>query len=220
MATAPTLPLMSAAEFLAWEETQAEKHEFACGVVYPRGQPPGQPAQQPASNGASKAHVAVSLNVAMALRQHLRGSPCSTFIADTRLRVEAADVYCYPDVMVTCSAADAADPMTVREPVLVVEVLSPSTAAHDRGDKFATCRLLPSLREYVLIDPVTRRSDVFRKGKGEGECGLWVLHPFEPAQGLQLASVALDVAADVLWEQVPVTGTHAVADTPHAGPQV
>ena len=149
--------------------------------------------------GAGKAHVALSLNVAMALRQHLRGSPCSTFIADTKLHVEAADVYYYPDVLVTCSAADAADPMTVREPVLLVEVLSPGTAAHDRGDKFATCRLLPSLREYVLIDPITRRSDVFRKGAD----GLWVLHPFEPAQGLQLASVALDVTADVLWEQVP-----------------
>jgi Uma2 family endonuclease len=165
---------MSAADFLDWEATQTVKHEFVRGEVF-------------AMAGAGKAHVAVSLNVAMALRQHLRGSPCSTFIADTKLRVETADVYYYPDVMVTCSAADAADPMTVREPVLVVEVLSPSTAAHDRGDKFATCRLL---------------------------------HPFEPAQGLQLASVGLDVAADVLWEQVPVTGTHAVADTPRAGPQV
>jgi Uma2 family endonuclease len=194
---------MSAADFLDWEATQTVKHEFVRGEVF-------------AMAGAGKAHVAVSLNVAMALRQHLRGSPCSTFIADTKLRVETADVYYYPDVMVTCSAADAADPMTVREPVLVVEVLSPSTAAHDRGDKFATCRLLPTLREYVLIDPATRRSDVFRKGAD----GLWVLHPFEPAQGLQLASVALDVAADVLWEQVPVTGTHAVADTPRAGPQV
>lgn len=190
MGDAPLKRPMTAADFLAWEATQTVKHEFVRGEVF-------------AMAGAGKAHVAVSLNVAMALRQHLRGSPCSTFIANTKLRVEAADVYYYPDVMVTCSAADAADPMTVREPTLVVEVLSPSTAAHDRGDKFAACRQLPTLREYVLIDPLTRRCDVFRKGAGEGEGGLWVLHPFEPPQGLQLASVGLDVPADVLWEQVP-----------------
>jgi Uma2 family endonuclease len=177
---------MSADDFLAWDATQTVKHEFVRGEVF-------------AMAGASKAHVVVSMNIAMALRQHLRGSPCSTFIADTKLRVEAVNAYYYPDVMVTCSAADAADPMTVREPVLVVEVLSPSTAAHDRGDKFAACRQLPTLREYVLIDPATRCSDAFRKG----DDGLWVLHPFEPAQGLQLASVGLDMAADVLWEQVP-----------------
>ncbi|MDP1901537.1 MAG: Uma2 family endonuclease [Rubrivivax sp.] len=179
---------MSAAEFLAWDVLQTVKHEFVRGEVV-------------AMAGAGKAHVTVTGNVFMALRQHLRGSPCSTFFADTKLRVEAADAFFYPDVMVTCSTADAADPQIVREPVLLVEVLSPSTAAFDRGDKFAAYRQLPTLREYVLIDPDTRRCDVFRKGEGEGD--LWMLHPFEGGQDLQLASVGLELAAADLWEQVP-----------------
>ena len=180
---------LSADEFLAWDAQQSVKHEFVRGEVF-------------AMAGAGKAHVTLAGNVFMALRQHLRGSPCSTFIADTKLRVEASDSFFYPDVMVTCSAADAADPLVVREPVLLVEVLSPATAAYDRGDKFAAYRLLPSLREYALIDPDTRRCDVFRKSEGEG--GLWVLHPCEPGQALGLASVALEIATADLWEQVPV----------------
>ena len=186
---------MTAAEFLAWEETQTVKHEFVRGEVF-------------AMAGAGKAHVALTLNAAMALRQHLRGSTCRTYMADTKLRVEAADLYFYPDVLVTCSAADAADPAIVREPVLLVEVLSPTTAAYDRGDKFAAYRQLPSLREYVLIDPQSCRCDVFRL---QGD-GLWVLHPFEAGQDLRLASVDLDLPAADLWDEVPAVSASKAAD--------
>jgi Uma2 family endonuclease len=151
--------------------------------------------------GAGEAHVTLTGNVFVALRLHLRGTPCRCYFVDMKLRVEAADAFFYPDLMVTCSASDAADPLVKREPVLLVEVLSPSTAAYDRGAKFAAYRQLPTLREYLLIDPETRRCDVFRKG--EDAAGLWVLHPFEAGQGVQLASVGLDLAAADLWEQVP-----------------
>ena len=114
-----------------------------------------------------------------------------------KLRVEAADAFFYPDVRVTCSAAD---PLVKREPTLLVEVLSPSTAAYDRGDKFAAYRQLPSLREYAVIDTDSRRCDVHRLG-GDG---LWVLHPFEPGQALKLASVGLNLPAEDLWAEVPV----------------
>jgi Uma2 family endonuclease len=178
---------MTAAEFLAWEETQASRHEFVGGEVF-------------AMTGATKAHEAVAGNVYMALRQHLRGSPCSTYMAGTKVQVETASSFFYPDVLVTCSPAYAADPAIVREPVLVVEVLSPSTAAYDATAKFAAYRQLPSLREYVLIDPQSRRCDVYRLG-GEG---LWVLHPFEAGQDLRLASVELGLPVAVLWDEVPV----------------
>jgi Uma2 family endonuclease len=178
---------MSASEFLAWDATQTVKREFVRGEVF-------------AMAGASEAHVTLMLNVAMALRHHLSGTPCRTFTSDMKLRVEAADAYFYPDVMVTCSATDAAQPLIKREPVLVVEVLSPSTAGYDRGGKFAAYRLLPSLREYVLIDPGSRRCDVYRLGAD----GLWVLHPVEPHGDVGLASVELVVAGAVLWAEVPV----------------
>ena len=188
---------MSAAEFLAWDETQTIKHEFLSGEVF-------------AMTGAADAHVTVAMNVAMALRQHLRGTPCRTFMSDMKLRVEAADAYFYPDVLVTCSAADAASPLIKREAVLVVEVLSPSTSAYDLGAKFAAYRQLPSLREYLVINTDTRRCDLYRLG----DDGLWVLHPSEPGQAVHLASVALEIPAQALWDEVPTPG--AAADASNA----
>lgn len=131
----------------------------------------------------------------MALRQHLRGSPCRVYPSNVKLRVEAADCYFYPDVMVTCSAGDLRDRLIKREPVLVVEVLSPSTAADDRGNKFASCRQLPSLQEYLLVDVDTQRCDLFRRC----DDGLWVLHPAGPADAVQLASVDLVLTPEALW---------------------
>ena len=100
---------MTAAEFVAWDAGQSVRHEFVRGEVF-------------AMAGAGEAHVTVAGNVYLLLRQHLHGTSCRTFITDMKLRVEAADAYFYPDVMVTCSAADASDPLVKREPVLLVEV--------------------------------------------------------------------------------------------------
>ena len=177
---------MTAQDFLAWDAHETLRHEFVRGEVFLMA-------------GAEERHVTTSGNVYSLLRTHLRGKPCRTFMADMKLRVEAADCYFYPDVMVTCSAADATDPLIKREPTLVVEVLSPSTAAYDRGDKFSSYRRLPSLREYLLIDPATRRCDLYRIGAD----GLWVLHPFERGQALHLASVGLTISAEALWDEVP-----------------
>ena len=175
---------MSAEEFLAWDARQAVRHEFVRGELIPR-------------EGAHESHITAAGNVVMALRSRLRGTPCRTFMSDMKLRIEAADCFYYPDVMVTCGVADT-DPLVKREPVLVVEVLSPSTAAFDRGDKFADYRLLPSLREYLLLDPDKRRGDLYRKG----DDGLWVLHPLGTDKPLRLESVGLTLEPQVLWEQV------------------
>ncbi len=176
---------MTAQQFLFWDAHEPLRHEFVRGDVF-------------AMAGAEERHVTVAGNVYVALRAHLRGTPCRTFITDMKLRVEAADCYFYPDVMVTCSGVDAADPLIKREPVLVVEVLSPSTAAYDRGDKFAAYRLLSSLREVLLVDPDSRRCDLYRKGAD----GLWVLHPFEPGHAVRLQSVDLDLGAEALRDEV------------------
>jgi Uma2 family endonuclease len=145
------------------------------------------------------AHAIIALNIATAARLHLRGTSCRTLMAEVKLRVEAADCYFYPDVMVTCTAADAADRLVKRDAILVVEVLSPSTSAYDRGDKFTAYRMLPTLQEYLMVDPRRRRSDLYRKGND----GFWVLHPVETDQVLQLASIDLCVSAETLWEDVP-----------------
>ena len=95
-------------------------------------------------------------------------------------------------------AADLASPLAKSEPKLIVEVLSPSTAAYDRGLKFSHYRSLPSLQEYVLIDLDTRAVDSYTLGAD----GLWVLHPFAANETVLLASVALPVTAAQLFAEV------------------
>jgi Uma2 family endonuclease len=192
---------MTAAEFLAWDATQTLKHEFVGGEVF-------------AMAGGEDRNATAAGNLYIALRQHLRGSPCRVYGSDVKLRVDTADSFYYPDLMVTCSAADAADRLIKREPILLVEVLSPSTAAYDRGDKFASYRQLPSLAEYLLVDVDSRRCDLFRK---RPEDGLWVLHPSAPGEGVQLNSVDLAVGAEALWADLETLTTQP-ATQPTAEP--
>lgn len=176
---------LSADEFLAWETTQAVRYEFVQGEVFDMA-------------GGEDRNDLVAGNLYIALRRHLSGSPCRVFGSDVKLHVVAADSIFYPDVMVTCSTADAASRLVKREPLLLVEVLSPATAAFDRGDKFAAYRRLPSLAEVLLVDIDRRRCDLYRKGAD----GLWVLHPSEPGAGIELASVALAIPAAELWAEL------------------
>lgn len=176
---------MSGEEYLAWEAEQTEKHDFVNGDVY-------------AMAGAEAGHVTTSGNLYMALRQHLAGSPCRTFIADMKVQAHESASYFYPDVMVTCSDADRASPMIKREPKLIVEVLSPSTAAYDLGEKFAQYRRIASLQELAFIDINSRRCDVYRRATD----GLWLLHPFDAGQAVTLASVELTITAEVLFAEI------------------
>lgn len=181
---------MTAQEFLAWEANEPLKHEFVRGEVF-------------AMTGAGDRHITAAGNLYIACRAHLDGTPCMAYFSDMKVRVTEADAYFYPDMLVTCSAADAATPLEKSEPVLVAEVLSPSTAAHDRGDKFAAYRMIPSLREYLLVDPASRRCDLFRRGDN----GLWVLHPFTTDEPVRLDSIDLDLSPAVLWARLPALET-------------
>ncbi len=173
---------MTAEQFLAWDETQTIKHEFVRGEVF-------------AMTGGVDRNNTVAINLLVALRQHLRGTPCRVYGSDVKLRVEAADCFFYLDLMVTCSATDLGQRLIKREPVLVAEVLSPSTAAFDRGAKFTDYRQLPSLAEYLLVDVERRQCDLYRKGAD----GLWVLHPSGPDEAVRLASIDLVIEAAELW---------------------
>ena len=183
-AQAAYLPYISAQDYLAGEAEREFKHEYIDGEIY-------------AMAGARETDVTTSLNVAADLKAHLRGTPCRPFVADLKLRVEASNAFFYPDVFVSCGERVQADYRS--DAVLVVEVLSPSTAAFDRGAKFAHYRQLPGLREYLLIDPETRSADLYRKG----EDGLWVLHPYVGNDKVELGSVGLALPlADVIFEDV------------------
>lgn len=192
-------PFFDAQAYLAWEAEQSTKHEYHDGEVF-------------AMAGASDAHVTVAGNVYMALRNHLRGSPCSVFISDMKLRVEEDNAFFYPDVFVTCADSDRGQSHSKSAPVLVVEVLSPATSAYDRGAKFAAYRKLPTLREYALIDPERLSLDLFRR---DGDSKRWVLHPIEAGGYVEWASVGLQVPLEALYEDVPMTTT---GPQPHPAP--
>ena len=185
MGRAATQPRFTGEDFLAWEVQQSERHEYVGGEVF-------------AMSGAEDRHVTVALNLAIALRTHLSGTRCRTYISDMRLHVAAAGAYFYPDVMVSCSDADRASALVKREPLFVVEVLSPGTAAYDRGAKFGHYRQLASLREFALVDPEARTADVYRRG----DDSLWVLHPSARGEAVVLASVGLTLGAQQLWAEV------------------
>jgi Uma2 family endonuclease len=142
--------------YLAWEAKQSERHEYFQGEVF-------------AMAGGTENHNTVALNAAVALRSHLKGTPCKVFVSDMRVQVAAVDAYFYPDVVVRCQPKTPPDGKAVSTdtPVLVVEVLSDSTATWDRGGKFAAYRQLPSLQEYVLIDPQARTVELYRRNAAQ-----------------------------------------------------
>lgn len=141
------LPRMTPQSYLAYEHDQAIRHELVDGYLY-------------AMTGASDRHEEIALNLAVALRLHLRGSTCRVYKGDLKLRV--GDDFFYPDVFVRC-AQERGDPYFKTDPVMIAEVLSPSTQRYDRGDKRLAYFSLASLQEYLLISQDCMRVDILRR---------------------------------------------------------
>jgi Uma2 family endonuclease len=188
-----------AAAYLAWEETQEERHEYIAGEVF-------------AMVGVRQSHNLATLNLATLLRRELKGSPCRVFVEAVKTRVEAADCFFYPDVVVTCDPRDRLTPDYVSHPLLVAEVLSESTAAFDRGRKFAAYRKLESLQDYVLVDLAAQRIEVFRRDVENR----WVLYDYGPEDQVELASLGLHLSVEALLED---TREDFAAETPTATAQ-
>jgi Uma2 family endonuclease len=187
-------------DFMSWEAEQSERHEYINGEVF-------------AMTGARDGHNTIAGNLFAALRSALRGSPCRAFIADMKLRVDVADAAFYPDVMVTCDARDKtpeAD-LAKRHPVLIVEVLSESTAAYDRGLKFEYYRNIDTLKEYLLVEQDRRHADLFRRLE---EDGLWVLYASGAVEDVVLESVGVRLAMDLLYEDVSLPDSPTAISPP------
>ena len=171
-------------DYLHWENQQARRHEFIRGEVF-------------AMTGATDRHNEISGNFYMMLRQHLRGTPCRAYMADVKVRVDAADCSFYPDLQVTCAERDHADRYVKCSPVLVVEVLSSSTAAFDLGDKFVAYRQLDSLREYVVVDQEHVHVLIYRRQDGQ-----WRVDSVGPGERLRLDSIDFDFPVEALYEDL------------------
>jgi len=174
---------LTRAEFIAWENQQPDKHEFVAGEVF-------------AMVGARRTHVTVAGNCAALLKLHLRQSQCHALALSMKLEVEVVDAVFYPDVLVTCHPDDLKAELAMHHPKVIVEVLSDSTAAYDRGEKFAAYRQLDSLAEYALIDPEHRRVEVFRRMDN----GDWLLAASESEKELILKSLDFSAGLDAVFE--------------------
>lgn len=138
----------TAAEYLDFERQQDEaKHEYLDGSVIPMAETIRGMA------GASLAHNRIVSNVVISLGNQMRGRPCDIFSADMRLHVPATGLYTYPDIVALCDEPQFVDDQldVLLNPGLIIEVLSPSTEAYDRGAKFDHYRSIESLRTYLLI---------------------------------------------------------------------
>jgi Uma2 family endonuclease len=124
-------------EYLALERQAEYKSEYLNGEIF-------------AMAGASPNHVKIVTNIVGEFYGQLKGRPCTTFSTDMRLKVSPTGLYAYPDVIVVCGEP-VYDGDTLLNPTLIIEVLSPSTEAYDRGQKFAHYRKLQSLNEYMII---------------------------------------------------------------------
>ena len=175
---------MTYAEYLAAEADAASKHEYLGGAVR-------------AMAGGTPEHGAISAAVITLLTNALQGKPCRVFTSDVRLRVQATDLSTYPDVSVVCGRLERApeDENAIINPVLLVEVLSDSTEAYDRGEKSAHYRRIPSLREYLLISQREPRLELFRRGDNDR----WELHEAGSGESLELASVEAFLETDDVY---------------------
>jgi Uma2 family endonuclease len=186
MIASPQQPYLTSDQYLQMEEKSHIKHEYIDGQIY-------------AMAGASDSHVTIAGNLFALLRSHVRGSGCRVYIADMKARIESLNRFYYPDVMVTCDPRDQETPTYKRFPSLIVEVLSDSTEAFDRGDKFADYQELESLREYVLINTKRQRVECFRRNNE----GLWVLQFYTLEQALfRLESIGFEGTLEALYEDV------------------
>ena len=183
MTAAPVLP-MSPEDFLAWERAQPDRHQYVRGEVF-------------AMAGGSPRHNAIVANAIMALGVAVRGRGCTVLSSDQRIRSGAGDQYVYADASLVCGALVLAEGTTdvLENPRVVIEVLSSSTEAYDRGEKWEGYQQIPGLRDYLLVSQAAPRVELFQR---EDEA-IWRYTVAGPGDLISLSSGA-QLAVDALYE--------------------
>ncbi len=174
-------------EYLAAERWAKVKSEYIYGEVF-------------AMSGASRAHNLITVEITTELNIQLRGRGCDVYSNDMRVRTKPTGSYFYPDVVVVCDKPRFEDNVfdTLLNPILIVEVLSPSTDAYDRGEKFAHYQELVSLREYILVSQDRMRVEHHRLTETQ-----WVGKTFEaPEDVLKLNSIECELPLQDIYARV------------------
>ena len=185
--SSPNPSLLTPSEYLAIERKSETRSEYIAGRMF-------------AMSGASRRHSLITGNFHRELSSQLRGRACEAHVIDLRLKVSPTGMYTYPDIVAICGEVQLEDDHfdTLLNPTVIVEVLSGSTEAYDRGEKFAHYRRLDSLREYVLVAQDKIRVEHFRR---EGE--EWILSEVSRLDAtLHLGSIDCHVAVAAIYEKV------------------
>lgn len=174
-------------EYLALERSSGQRHEYADGEIF-------------AMAGGTREHNLTTGNIHGELRLALMDRPCEVYTSDMRIKVAADGRYVYPDVAVTCEAPVFEDEVrdTLLNPKVIVEVLSDSTEAYDRGDKFALYQSIPSFQEYVLASQKEARIEHFRRVPD----GSWIFRTLRAGERLVLASIGCEILVDRAYVKV------------------
>jgi Uma2 family endonuclease len=182
MSTSPRCVHYTYAEYLALEETSLVKHEYLAGEIY-------------AMAGGSPDHAALAGALIGILRGQLP-SGCRSFTSDLRVRIAATGLSTYPDATIVCGPTErsAEDALAVTNPVVLVEVTSPSTEEYDRGEKLRHYKSLPSLREVLIVSHRRPELTLHRR-----EAGGWTTVTAGPGQALRLEGVQARVDVDDVY---------------------
>lgn len=186
---------MSPEEYLSFERASEVKHEYADGEVF-------------AMAGGTREHSLIAGNVVRELGNALRTKPCEVHGSDLRIKIAASGRYVYPDASVVCGSTLFEDSGrdTLLNPIVIIEVLSDSTEAYDRGEKFELYRTIPSFQEYVIVSQKKVRVEHFQRRPD----GRWVLAVLGADDRLELESIGCELAMGELYLKV-------FGDSPDAG---
>ncbi|WP_159784333.1 Uma2 family endonuclease [Sodalinema gerasimenkoae] len=180
---------ISPEEYLEREFYSPIKHEYLDGKVY-------------AMAGTGKAHNIISGNLYLLLRNTLHHSPCRTYFADVKVRINEGQRFFYPDLLVTCDPNDDSSLVYVDKPVVIIEVLSESTESFDRGRKFQCYRSIPSLQDYVLVSSQTYMVEVFQRTQDDR----WLLDTYQGLEAIaRIESLNLDAPLADIYASLDLT---------------
>lgn len=176
-------------EWLEGERASLEgRSEYVSGEIF-------------AMTGASAAHNAIVVNIARELSIQMKGRPCQVYANDMKVRVHRADAGKYPDLIGLCGEQQFQDGRrdVLLNPSLIVEVLSDSTEAYDRGNKFAIYRQIPSLKDYLLVSQHQVQVELFSRGDN----GRWTLADFSAlTDSVPLPSIGCTLSLAEVYDKV------------------
>ena len=185
-------PILTPAEYLVWEEKQAQKHEYIDGQIY-------------AMSGGSVNHGRIGIRLTTLLESHLQDGTCIPGNSDVKIRIPHSQNYTYPDASATCDKRDRETPDYFTYPCLIIEVLSPGTEAYDRGGKFRLYRQNPVLKDYLLVSSTSIEADLY----SQDDLGQWRLFNYRSGDIIILQSLNLSFSLDDLYRGLTLANPQA-----------